>query len=349
MLENSPLDEIESISVNKKDVASLTNYADKKLLEINELSEVMSAVPSIVQRGGIYLVTATVGFSAILLYFGKVPVWVDAEGNIVSENENIEVRAKENGVVTEVLAKVGQRLPKNATLLQIKPESSNQNTISSTEELKILQNLQEKELEIVQNKLELAQLEQLKYQSNINKEEQQKKSINHRDYIDNLTKQIESIQAEIQEIKAQINYGNKLIKNIQTPQGGKIVQLEVKNPGIFISKGTLVAEVIPTENRFIVKANIPERDFSAIQPGMEAQIKIDAYNYHQYGRIPAKVNRIEPDLQQPGNFIMTLDLLKNNQEKMKKKLPDMTIFPGLNVQVEIKTKELRLYQLLFSK
>ncbi|MCJ8283093.1 MAG: HlyD family efflux transporter periplasmic adaptor subunit [Rivularia sp. ALOHA_DT_140] len=271
-------EDIDSIPVEKKDVATLTNYADKKLLEINQLSEVMSTVPSIVQRGGIYLIAATVGFSAVLLYFGKVPVWVDAQGNIVSENENIQVRAKENGIVTEIVAKVGQTLPKNATLLKIKSESLNQNTPSSTSE-------------------------------------------------NNLIRE----------------------KKIKIPQAGRIIKLGVTNPGKFISEGTLLAEVIPAENKFIVEASISEKDFSAIKPGMEAQIKLDAYNHYEYGSLPAKVNRIEPDTKQPGKFIVTLDLLKNNQDKIKVNLPDITLFPGLNVEVEIQTKEQRLYEIIFSQ
>ena len=59
--------------------------------------------------------------------------------------------------------------------------------------------------------------------------------------------------------------------------------------------------------------------------------------------LPAKVNQIIPDMEQPGNFIVTLDLIEKSEET------EMAFFSGLNVQVEIQTKEQRLYHLLFGK
>lgn len=278
------------ISVTDKDVATLNNYAEKKLQETTELSEVMSTLPSIVHRGGIYLISAAVGFAAILLYFGRIPVWVNARGNIVPEVENIPVIAEENGVVTEVLAEFGQQLPKNVTLLKFKSEGANVNPVSAPEKL---------------------------------------------------------APQELKPLQTQINTNLNGFKKITMPQRGTIGKLEVKNPGQLISKGTVIAVVIPADNRFIVKANISEEDFSSIKPGMEAQIKVDAYNFHQYGSIPAKVNRIIPDLDNPGSFIVTLDLLEN--KKQRDKQTEMTLSSGLNVQVEIQTKEQPLFELLFNQ
>lgn len=269
-MQKTPPSQKGRISITEKDVASLTNYADKKLLETNELSEILSTVPSIVQRGGIYLIGAAISFTAILLYFGRIPVWVNATGNIVPEVDNIPILAEENAVVTEVLTQVGEQLPKDATLFKIKTPIDSQTNSTGENQIKI-------------------------------------------------------------------------------PKAGKIVKLSVKNPGKVISKGTLLAVLTPAENRFQVQAKISQQDIFAIKPGMEAQIKIDAYHSHNFDSIPAQVNQIIPDIEQPGNFIVTLDLLENSKDKIKSKLPDITLLSGLKVQVQIQTKEQRLYQLIFNK
>ena len=301
------------ISVTEKDVATLNNYAEKKLQERTELSEVMSTVPSVVQRVGIYLMSAAVGFTAILLYFGRIPVWVNARGNIVPEVEYIPILAEESGVVTEVAAQVGQQLPQDATLLKIESTRSNLNPLSTPEQLNALQTLQAKELEIVREKVRLAQLElQLKSHSNLNNEQSQNISSNYQQKVVNLTKQLKDLQTEIANIQTKIDVRSPLTNEhkITMPQAGTLARLEVQNPGQLISQGTVVAVIIPAENSFIVKANVSEQDINSIVPGMEAQIKFDAYNFHQFGSIPAQVNQIFPDFERPGNFIVTLDLLE---------------------------------------
>ncbi len=285
-----PPPQISRVSVSEKDIATLNCYAERKRQETTELSEVMSIIPSIIQRGGIYLISAAVGFAAILLYFGRIPVWVNARGNIVPEVENIPVTAEENGVVTEVLAELGQQLPKDATLLKFNPEPANLNAVSAPEKL---------------------------------------------------------APQELKAFQTQIDTEHNGVNKITMPQAGTIGKLEIKNPGQLISKENLVAVIIPAKNRFTVKANISEQDFSSIKPGMEAQIKVDAYNFYQYGSIPAKVNRVIPDLDNPGNFIVTLDLLENKKQRDKR--AEMTLSSGLKVQVEIQTKEKRLFELLFSQ
>ncbi len=251
------------ISVTEKDVATLNNYAEKKLQERTELSEVMSTVPSIVHRGGIYLMSAAVGFTAILLYFGKITVWVNARGNLVPEVENISIEAEKSGEVTEVFAEVGQKLPEDATLLTIKvdPDSTGVNKITM-------------------------------------------------------------------------------------PRSGTIAKLEVQSQGQLIAKNDPIATIISAENDFIVQATISERDISFIAPGMEAKIKVDAYNFHEYGSISARVNRIFSDIDRPGNFIVILDLIENKKQRDR---PEMKLFAGLNVQVEIQTKERRLFEILLGQ
>ena len=121
--------------VSEKDIATLNNYAEKKLQETTELSEVMSTVPSIVQRGGIYLISAAVGLTSILLYASKVPIWIEAPGSIVPETEKIFVRATAEGMVTAIKAKVGQNLPQNANLLEIESINPNSNNPYSSQNI----------------------------------------------------------------------------------------------------------------------------------------------------------------------------------------------------------------------
>jgi multidrug efflux pump subunit AcrA (membrane-fusion protein) len=257
-------------SVEEKDIATLNNYADKKFQETTQLSEVMSTMPPILQRGGIYLISAAVGLTSILLYFSKVPIWVEASGSIVApKTENLLMTAPATGVVMAVAAKTGQRLAKNATLLTIEPTKSQENSVNST----------------AQNTVAL-------------------------------------------------------------PEAGTIDRLKVSQPGQFVTQGNIVATVIPDRSRLIVESTIGDRDLAAVKPGMMARVKVSAYDFREFGTIPAQVREVTPQLNRPGEFKVVLDLLA---DKLTQDGEIIALQPGLNVQVEMQTKEKRLLQLLFSQ
>jgi len=75
-------------SISEQDIATLDTFAEKTL-QATQISEVMMAEPSVVQRGAIYFISAALGLSSCLLYFGKVPVWVSTRGKIISEAKGI--------------------------------------------------------------------------------------------------------------------------------------------------------------------------------------------------------------------------------------------------------------------
>ena len=222
----------------------------------------------------------------------------------------------------------------------MKPTTSNLNPVASSRELQTWQALQQTELEITQGKIQLAQLElQLKSPTEIDDADPQE--------IINLQENMERLQTEIAQIKTAIEAPLPTTQNkITMPQAGMVSQLKVKRIGQLISEGTVVATIIPNTNRLIVEARVADRDIAAIKLGMKARIKVDAYNFHDFGTIPAQVSQIMPDLDHQGEFIVVLDLVK---EKISNDGEEIELLPGLNVQVEINAENKRLLELLFSK
>lgn len=107
-----------TVEATSEDAQVLEKFAEKSL-QASKLSEVMDKVPSMVQRGTIYLVGGALLITAALLYFGKVPVIITAKGKIVTSGKTFSVQVRDKCEVTEVLAKVGDRLPAGAPILRI--------------------------------------------------------------------------------------------------------------------------------------------------------------------------------------------------------------------------------------
>jgi HlyD family secretion protein len=82
-------------------------------------SQVIGEMPSIVQRGLVYVLGLAVIVSLALLYFGRAYVIVNARGRIVPEGDVVTVQALQGGVVSAVMAKAGDRLPAGAPVLKL--------------------------------------------------------------------------------------------------------------------------------------------------------------------------------------------------------------------------------------
>ena len=328
-------------SVSEKDIATLNNYADKKLQETTQLSEVMNTVPSVVQRGGIYLISAAVGLTSILLYFSKVPIWIEASGTIFPKAEDIFVQSEQAGIVTAIKTKVDRKLAKDATLIEIKPTRSSLSDQVTQIQLKRWQTLHQKELEVTQNEIRLARLE-LKLQSQTKTGKDQARNTTE------LEAKIKNLQTEISTIKTKL--ANPLPSaakdKITMPQTGIVNQLNIQKIGQPVSKDAIVATVIPDNARLTVEAVISDRDIAAVKPEMTARIKINAYDFREFGTIPAQVREVTPQLDRPGEFKVVLDLLQN---KLTQNGETIKLQPGLTVQVEMQTEKKRLLQLLFDK
>lgn len=94
-----------SPSISEQDIATLDTFAEKTL-QARQISEVMMAEPSFVQRGAIYFISAALGLCSCLLYFGKVPVWVSTRGKIMPEAKGIPVQvSKSNEDNTPLIVK----------------------------------------------------------------------------------------------------------------------------------------------------------------------------------------------------------------------------------------------------
>lgn len=82
-------------------------------------SQIVGEVPSVIQRGVVYLGALVLIVTATLLYVGKAYVIVNARGRIVPEADVVTVQALQGGVVRDVLAKAGDRLPSGTTVLKL--------------------------------------------------------------------------------------------------------------------------------------------------------------------------------------------------------------------------------------
>jgi hypothetical protein len=90
-----------------------------------------------------------------------------------------------------------------------------------------------------------------------------------------------------------------------------VIKGDVK-PGDILEPGKPVMELARQEG-FLFEGSIPSSEVGHIQVGMVARIKLDAYNYQQYGTVNGTVRFLSPDSgtggdERPATYTVRIEL-----------------------------------------
>jgi hemolysin D len=161
-----------------------------------------------------------------------------------------------------------------------------------------------------------------------------------------------------------ISQRRKDFYELRAPVAGTVQQLAVATIGGVVQPAQAIMVIVPDGAAPVVEANILNRDIGFIREGQSVRVKLEAYNFTDYGIIPGVVESISRDaidMSQPGQelakdgngrpvqqglvYAARIRLL---QPTIRVRGRDQAIGPGLAVQAEIKTGERRIIDYLLS-
>ena len=151
-------------------------------------------------------------------------------------------------------------------------------------------------------------------------------------------------QQELNRKKAEIN----AVAQTLTAEADKVTRTEVRSPvkgtinkvliatiGGVIQPGQDLMEIVPLDDKLIVEAKIRPSDRAALRPGLEAMVKVTAYDFSIHGGLNAQLFDISADtiVDEQGESFYRIRLRtdKNNLG------PDKPIIPGMTATVDILT------------
>lgn len=136
-------------------------------------------------------------------------------------------------------------------------------------------------------------------------------------------------------------------EKVITAQCSGIIRLSyVGNVGEVLSPSQLLAEIIPEENQFIIEAFVSTKDIAFIKIDQDAFIKLDTYNYQEYGKWKGKVVYISPDAiqDQKGGFSYKVKIKLDNNRNFGVGQLELEIIAGMTGNIEIEIGDKKLYQ-----
>ncbi len=81
-------------------------------------------------------------------------------------------------------------------------------------------------------------------------------------------------------------------QQIRSPVRGYVTQLLVHTIGGVVSPAEKLAHIVPAESPLVIKALVLNQDCGFIAAGMEASVKVDAFNFQKYGTLKGEVLQV---------------------------------------------------------
>src|SRR5262245_32216537 len=82
---------------------------------------------------------------------------------------------------------------------------------------------------------------------------------------------------------------------LTAPVDGVVQQLAIHTIGGVVTPAQSLLVVVPSDSRLEIEAMVSNRDIGFVQPGQEAEIKIDTFNFTRYGLLHGQVLSVSQD------------------------------------------------------
>ncbi|WNZ26029.1 HlyD family efflux transporter periplasmic adaptor subunit [Leptolyngbya sp. NK1-12] len=109
-------------------------------------------------------------------------------------------------------------------------------------------------------------------------------------------KQLENDRQSLQQTAVDLNR-----TVVTAPADGILFQLNLRNSNQIVRPGEAVAQVAPSASPLVLKAIVPAQDISKVEIGHQAQMRVAACPYPDYGTLKGEVTAIAPDTSTPQN------------------------------------------------
>ncbi len=133
--------------------------------------------------------------------------------------------------------------------------------------------------------------------------------------------------------------------DMTAPVNGIVKSLHVTTIGQVIQPGSSAVEIVPIDETLLVEAQVRPQDIAFLRPGLDAMVKLSAYDATIYGGLPARLEHIGADsvTSDKGEtyYIIRVRTDANVLHYRGRELP---IIPGMVADVEIKTGQKTVLQ-----
>ncbi len=130
----------------------------------------------------------------------------------------------------------------------------------------------------------------------------------------------------------------------RSPMRGTVKNIRVTTRGGVLRAGEELMQIVPLDDDLVIEAKVRPADIGFLKTGLQAAVKVDAYDFTIYGNLDGKVTYISADTlreesprpgQEPEYYRVWVQV--EDKSFSKRKNEPLEIQPGMTTTVEIKT------------
>ena len=133
--------------------------------------------------------------------------------------------------------------------------------------------------------------------------------------------------------------------DVRAPTDGVVNHILVKTVGGVIRPGEPLMELTPMGGPLVIEGRVRPGDRGELRPGLDASVRINAYDYGALGGLPARLDDISADTlaDERGERYYRLKLTVRRE-----KLSGLTVYPGMTTTVNVVVGRRAIIQYLLS-
>lgn len=139
------------------------------------------------------------------------------------------------------------------------------------------------------------------------------------------------------------------LMHMSAPVAGTVQQLAMHTIGGVVTPAQPLMVIVPKDNVLEVEAMLPNRDIGFVNPGQDAEVKVETFPFTKYGTIHSTITHVSSDAIQDekmGLVYSTRAKLAKDTIRVENKTVRLT--PGMAVTVEVKTGKRRVIEYFLS-
>lgn len=130
---------------------------------------------------------------------------------------------------------------------------------------------------------------------------------------------------------------------VRAPVRGTVKNVRITTVGGVIQPAQDIMEIVPLDDTLLIEAKIRPSEVAFLRPGMDANVKISAYDSQIYGSLRGKVEFISPDTlreeRKPEEDTYYKVLVRTVTAHLEKDGKQLEVIPGMTATVDILTGE----------
>jgi HlyD family type I secretion membrane fusion protein len=108
---------------------------------------------------------------------------------------------------------------------------------------------------------------------------------------------LQDVRARLRDISERLDAAADILARTEiiAPESGIVIGLQVHTPGGVIAAGAPILQIVPSDDRLVIEAQVQLQDINRVWQGMPAEVRFTAFNSRATPVFTARVSRISPD------------------------------------------------------